>query len=439
MTSEAIRGEKQNGVSSRAPTITRERPERPLRVLFINDTSRNGGPGRTLFYILKFLDPAVIHRAVVLPREGVVSEILRGGKVVDDLRFETNFVENAVEPWSRAMAREDFDAPLPLRAVRAVGNVARGTAAMLSLARLVKRGRYDLMFCNGTSANFAGGGLAAMTGVPALWHVFYTSVAKPIAPLHARLAAGDGVRSIVCVSRPTTRLFSHCAAKVKIVNDAIDVEEFDAASVSPALRAELGVGSDAVIFGSQGRILPRKGYIEMVRAAKIARDAMTEAERARCRFVVLGDTPEDMRPNHLEECRALVRELGLDSVFHFLGYRPEVKPYVTDFDVAVVPSVYEDPLPRAVIESMAMRKPVIAFDVGGISEMIEAGVSGALVRPSDVDALAREMLHYLRDADMRRRHGLAARARIERDFEAKSHARALEDEMLRVARLRPAK
>ena len=421
-----------NGVALRERAASPQ--ARPLRVLFINDTSRNGGPGRTLFYILKFLDPNVIHRTVVLPREGVVSGLLRDGHVTDDLRFETNFVENAVEPWRRAMVRDDFDAPLPLRAVRAVGNVARGTTAMLSLAKLVKRGGYDLMFCNGTSANFAGGALASMTGVPALWHVFYTSVGKPIAPLHARLAAGKNVRSIVCVSKPTTRLFDHCKDKVKIINDAIDVEEFDAAAVPPVLRSELGLSSDTVIFGSQGRILPRKGYVEMVRAAKIALSAMNESERARCRFVVLGDTPEDMRPNHLEECRALVRELGLENVFHFLGYRPEVKPYVTDFDVAVVPSIYEDPLPRAVMESMAMRKAVIAFDVGGISEMVQDGVNGALVRASDEAALGAEMLRYLRDADMRRRHGLAARARIERDFEAKSHAKVLQNEMLRIAR-----
>jgi glycosyltransferase involved in cell wall biosynthesis len=411
---------------------------RPLRVLFINDTSRNGGPGRTLFYILKFLDPAVIHRSVVLPREGVVSDLLREGGVTDELLFETNFVENAVEPWRRPMVRDDFDAPLALRGVRAVGNVARGTAAMLSLARLVKRGRYDLIFCNGTSANFAGGALAAMTGVPAMWHVFYTSVGRPITRLHERLAAGDGVRAIVCVSRPTSVMFAHCMEKVRVIHDAIDVEEFDAAAVAPCLRAELGLTSrpDTVIFGSQGRILPRKGYIEMVRAARVAVDAMTEAERARCRFVVLGDTPEDIRPNHLEECRALVKELHLEGTFHFLGYRPDVKPYVGDFDVAVVPSVYEDPLPRAVMESMALRKPVVAFDVGGIGEMIEHGVTGALVRgsPPDVDALGGWMLTYLRDADLRRRHGEASRARVEREFEARVHARALQDEMVRVAR-----
>src|SRR3954453_10111658 len=113
----------------------------PGRALFLNDTSRNGGPGRTLFYILKFLEPARIHRTVIVPRAGVVSELLTTGKVVDDLHFLPNLVENVIEPWNRPMDREDFSAPLPVRAVRAVGNVARGTSAVFELISLVKRSR----------------------------------------------------------------------------------------------------------------------------------------------------------------------------------------------------------------------------------------------------------------------------------------------------------
>jgi glycosyltransferase involved in cell wall biosynthesis len=275
-----------------------------------------------------------------------------------------------------------------------------------------------------------------MTGVPAIWHVFYTSLARPIRRLHARLAASRGVRSILCVSKPTTRLFEHCRHKVRIVGDAIDCNEYDPSRIEPRLRAELGVGANAVIFGSQGRILPRKGFVEMVRAARIAVDAMTEAESAACRFVVYGDTPEDMRPNHLEECRALVKELRLDGVFHFAGYRPDVKPYVVGFDVAVVPSIYEDPLPRAVIEAMALGKPVVAFAVGGIPEIVEHGVSGALVSgyPPDVDALAREMLRYLRDPALRRQHGAAAREHIVRRHEARAHARVFQSQIVAIAR-----
>lgn len=74
---------------------------RKVRVLFINDTARNGGPGRSLFYILRFLDPAVIHRAVVLPRRGVISDLYESRGVTDELFFERGLVENMVEPWSR--------------------------------------------------------------------------------------------------------------------------------------------------------------------------------------------------------------------------------------------------------------------------------------------------------------------------------------------------
>ena len=406
----------------------------PVRALFLNDTSRNGGPGRTLFYILKFVDPGLIHRTVVLPRAGVVSELLLEGEVVDTLHFVPNLIENVIEPWNRAMDREDFDASLPLRAARATGNVARGTAAFFELAQLVKRERVQVIFCNGTTANFAGGGLAALTGIPVIWHVFYSSVARPIAALHARLAAGKNVRAILCVSSATAKLFDHCADKVRITHDAIDTTEFAPEAVGRVLRAELGFGPEHVVFGSQGRILPRKGYLEMVRAARLALDRMPEKEARLCRFVVLGDTPADMQPNHLDACRAEVKKLDLEGVFTFTGYRPDVRPYVNDFSVAVVPSIYEDPLPRAVIEAMALAKPVIAFDVGGIPEMIEDGVTGTLVRgsPPDVDGLAAAFCRYASDAGLRQRHGDASRVRAQSAFDSRSHGLLVQQEILRI-------
>jgi len=71
--------------------------------------------------------------------------------------------------------------------------------------------------------------------------------------------------------------------------------------------------------------------------------------------------------------------------------------------------------------------------MGGISQMIEDGVEGRLYsgKPPDIEGLAEGCLTYFRDADMRRRHGAAARARIEQDFDARKHARRLQDEMFR--------
>ena len=407
----------------------------PLRVLFINDTSRNGGPGRTILYITKFLDPAKIHRTVLIPRAGIVSERLRANKAAEVVFHEPGLIEHPFEPLSRNIERQDFAAPLPLKILRTLGNIGRASAGFVRLMARIKREKYDLIFCNGTSAGFLGGALAAATGVPAIWHVLYPSVAKPIRRLHQRLAAGKHVKLIICVSKPCEPQFDHCREKVVAIQTALDIEEFDAAGVKPVLRQELNIAADTVIFGNHGRIVPHKGYIELARAAKLMHDRLSEEERRRCRFIVLGDTPQDISPDHRAECQALAAELGLAGFVEFIGFRADPRAYVADFDVAVVPSVYDDPLPRAVMESLAMGKPVAAFAMGGISQMIDHGVEGLLYggRPPDVAGLAEGFLAYFRNPEMRQAHGAAARARIERDFDSRKHALRLQAEMFKVA------
>ena len=294
--------------------------------------------------------------------------------------FEPDLVENPIEPWDRPMARRDFDAAAALKAVRLAGNAFKAMRAMARLSTLVRRGRFDLIYCNGTNADFAGALLARTTGVPALWHVRYTSVPRVVAGLHRRLSAGRGVRRIVCVSRAAASQFSHCADKVTVVHNALDVADFDPARVRGTLRAELGLMPKAPSSSAvTGGCCAARAMSRWCAPRRLALDAMSSTEQARVAFVVVGDTPEDFRPDHVEACRALIAELGLASRFRMLGFRADVRPLVADFDVAVVPSVYPDPLPRAVIESMAMGKPVVAFAVGGVAEMIDAE-TGELVR-----------------------------------------------------------
>jgi glycosyltransferase involved in cell wall biosynthesis len=415
----------------------------PVRVLFINDTARNGGPGRSLHSILKFLDPAVVRRTVVLPRDGAIAQVLARDAVADEIVFEPDLVENPIEPWGRAMERSDFHAPGAVRALRFAGNVAKATRGLARLAARVRRDRFDLVYCNGTNADFAGGALAALTGVPAIWHVRYTSLPPLVAGVHRRLSASAGVRRIVCVSRAAATLFPHCMDKVRVVHNALDLDEFAPDRVAGSLRAELGLPMDTVVVGSHGRVLRRKGYVEMVRAARRVVDVMAAGGDPRVAFVVAGDTPEDFRDDHVAECRALAKELGLSRCFHMLGFRSDVRSIVADFDVAVVPSVYPDPLPRAVIESMALGKPVVAFGVGGVGEMLDETTGEVVLFEPDrngkgasaaaVERLAQAILRHVADPALRASRGRAARLRTERDFDARSHARRVQAEILEVA------
>ncbi len=328
--------------------------------------------------------------------------------------------------------RADFDASWMRKGVRAVGNVGRAGRGLWRLGAFVRRERVDVIFCNGTTANFAGATVAAMTGVPAIWHVFYPSVAPIIAPIHLRLARLDAVRKIVCVSEAVRRQFDSIPDKVCIVHDAIDTCDFDPDRTDKVLRAELGFPMDTVVFTSQGRIVPRKGYVEMIRAVGLVAERLSAEERARFRVVVFGDTPEDTRRNHLDECRALVQGLRLADVMSFVGYRADIKGFIADSDVVVVPSVYEDPLPRSVLEAMSLGRPIVAFGVGGIPEMVSHGTTGLLAngRPPDVDRMADHMLTYIRQPDLRVAHGVAARARAVREFDSAVHGRRIQRELV---------
>jgi glycosyltransferase involved in cell wall biosynthesis len=411
---------------------------RPHRVLFINDTARNGGPGRSLQIILQYVDPRVVHRSVVLPRAGAVSELLAGSHVVDELHFEPHIVEHIFAPLTRAMRRDDLVAPAALRGLRVVGNAGRAALGLRRLARLVRDGGHELIYCNGTTADFAGGLVALVTGVPALWHVRYTSLPDGLAPVHRWLSGNPAVARIVCVSHAAAALFPHCADKLRVVHNAVDLGRFSGAVPRGRLRAELGLDQATVIFGAHGRVLRRKGFVELIHAAQRLRALLDEPEWPRCHFVIVGDTPDDFRPDHVAECRALAAQLGVGDRFHFTGFRDDVRPLVADFDVAVVPSVYPDPLPRAVIESMALGKPVIAFAVGGITEMVAPG-TGVLLRadPPDLDGLAAAMRDYLRDAIRRAAEGAAARALVEQRFDGSLHGQTIQREIVTVLQAVP--
>lgn len=85
-------------------------------------------------------------------------------------------------------------------------------------------------------------------------------------------------------------------------------------------------------------------------------------------------------------------------------------------DLCVVPSVWQDAFPLAVLETMAMGKPVIGTRVGGIPEMIEHDVSGILVQPADTSMLARAMYDLASDSRLAERLGIAARERVAQEF-----------------------
>jgi glycosyltransferase involved in cell wall biosynthesis len=152
------------------------------------------------------------------------------------------------------------------------------------------------------------------------------------------------------------------------------------------------------IVGFVGRLEPRKGPLDLVRAAPAIR-----AARRQARVVLVGDDPFDADPGYTEAVRS-----SPDVEHH--GWVDGAAGLMRHLDVLVLPSRAE-PFGTVLAEAMAAGTPVVATRVGGLAEVVDDGVTGRLVAPGDPAALAAAVVEVLeRRAEM----GAAARERAQR-------------------------
>jgi len=165
-----------------------------------------------------------------------------------------------------------------------------------------------------------------------------------------------------------------------------------------------------------GRIEPRKGPLDLVRAAPLIRADLPDV-----RIILVGDDPYDSAP----EYAAQVRE---SSEVEHIPWVPEGAAVMRHLDVLVAPS-RQEPFGTVLAEAMAAGTPVVATRVGGLAEVVADGVTGRLVTPGEPAELAAAVLEVLA---ARERMGAAARVHA-RQFGADAYADRVERILLEAA------
>jgi glycosyltransferase involved in cell wall biosynthesis len=122
------------------------------------------------------------------------------------------------------------------------------------------------------------------------------------------------------------------------------------------------------------------------------------------RYVVVGEGPSRA------ELAAAIGRLGLERTVLLVGRVEDARTLYPAFDIAVQTSTSEG-LPNAVLEAAAAGRPIVATDVGGTREIIDAPGIGLLIRPDDVDELGDALLRLANDRGLREALGTAARTR----------------------------
>jgi len=222
----------------------------------------------------------------------------------------------------------------------------------------------------------------------------------------------------VCVSRaaiPVAADGYHVERdRVRVVHNGIRLQRFRNVSSDArrSVRQSLNIAETTHVLLVVGRMYPIKGHRTMLR--------MMPGIVERCPDAVLllaGDGPER------EPCEALAAELGLRDHVRFLGQRGDIPELLAASDIVALPSESEG-FPISAIEALATGRPVVAFGVGGVPEVVVDGETGRVVPPADTVAFVNATVALMHDDDSRAAFGLHARRAAE-EFTLDAHVQQL--------------
>jgi len=176
---------------------------------------------------------------------------------------------------------------------------------------------------------------------------------------------------------------------------------------------------EPLTFTLIARLLKEKGVREFAEAAR-----RVKAKHPEARFLLIG--PLDTNPGAIpeEEVRSWVGE----GVLEWIPWTDDVRPYLRQTSVYVLPSSYREGVPRSTQEALAMARPVITTDAPGCRETVVDGGNGFLVPPRDPEALAEAMERFIQDPSLVEQMGWESRKLAEERFDAyKINARLLSE------------
>ncbi len=286
----------------------------------------------------------------------------------------------------------------------------------LQLFSLIKRERVDIINTHSSKDSWIASFAARLALRPRLIRTRHVSIPISKHPLnivyrlpHKIITCGEAIRKrMIEVNRfPPEKIVS--------IPTGVDMERFNPDRVKENIREELGIDQDAPLVGNISIIRTEKGYPYFLEAAQEILKV-----KPKTKFLIVGHEPKG------DTLAQAVKRQGLEGEVIMPGLRKDIPQVLATLDVFVLSSLREG-VPQGVTQALAMEKPVVATNVGGIPEIVKNNQTGLLVPPTNSRALARAILELLEDREKAERLGRNGRKLIEEKFSQETMIEKIED------------
>lgn len=193
--------------------------------------------------------------------------------------------------------------------------------------------------------------------------------------------------------------------KIIVIHHGIAANQVSDLTPSPKYK-------NTFVVGTVCRLHPEKGLSILLQAIRTARQFIPNLH-----LIVVGDGPEK------NSLLWLTKNLGIENEVRFVGWQDNLARWLIDFDLFVLPSVRREAFGLALLEAMALGKPVLASRLGGIPEVVEHGQCGILVEPGNYEMLAQAMINLYNQPEWLKQMGLNGRNRVAKCFSLETMVR----------------
>jgi glycosyltransferase involved in cell wall biosynthesis len=341
------------------------------KILYISHSAQLAGAELCLLNLVRNLDRERFTSAVVFPEEGPLKESIEG------LGITTYLAPLEWGVW--ASGRLKYNAvPLPERVQR--------------ILEIIDKEEPQIIHSN-TSVIFEGAIAAKLKGIPHVWHIHEVLEGHPSLqaflplPLFYRVLEFLSDKVVVVSNDMKRELAAFVASeKLQTVFNGIDPARYKDVSAAN-VRGEFGIPDDCLLSINVATISRYKGQDNLLEAA-----ALAKAKGSNVKYLLVGPGSKE----NVDALLSKIKDLNLTEDVFYLGYREDAPELIKGSDFFVLPSVKEG-FPLAVLEAMALGKPVIATDCCGPADMVNDGVNGYLVPVGRPDLLGDKILQLSRD------------------------------------------